>query len=161
MNTTDKRTKQVGRRSAGPLLSMILIIAAVLLGSCGAPRSPEIFCDVMDKHRQRYEAATTEALESLETGDLEGLLGGGTQMVAALGDLQMMWDELAEVSPDEIRTDVERVRDHNKEQLDAAAKSLSDPIGVLLGTLSDGLTMSGSYNRVNDYAGDHCGTRPF
>lgn len=92
---------------------------------------------------------------------MAGLLGGSVGMVQALGDLQLMWDDLVDVAPDDIRGDVEVVRDTTQEQLDAAREAVSDPVGALLGGVLSGLQHGGSYTRVNDYARDHCGTPPF
>lgn len=147
-------------RRAGTALGAALLVVPFLAG-CGSDRSPEAFCEVMDTHRERYGDSTSEALRLMEGGDMAGLLGGSVGMVQALGDLQLMWDDLVDVAPDDIRGDVEVVRDTTQEQLDAAREAVSDPVGALLGGVLSGLQHGGSYTRVNDYARDHCGTPPF
>lgn len=148
-------------RCTGAVLATLFLGMGCTLAGCTDGRSPAAFCRVMEQHRERYEAAAGDAMTLVVQGDLDGILAGGAQMVMALGDLQVMWDDLADVAPEEIRTDVERVRDHNQEQLDAAAEALNDPLKALVGSLTSGLASSGSYDRLNDYAGEHCGSRPF
>lgn len=150
------------RRNRAAITTLVgVALLAGLTGCGGQERSPEAFCEVMDKHRERYEESAGQAMDLVERGDGLGLLGGAAQMVSALGDLQLMWDELAEVAPEEIRADIEVVRDNNKAQLENAKKAVEDPLGALVGGLAGGLFNSGSYTRVNDYAGEHCGSRPF
>lgn len=144
-----------------PVTMLAALLLVHVLSGCGAEKSPEAFCEVMDRHRERYEDSTSEALRLMEGGDAAGLLGGTVGMVQALGDLQLMWDELVDVAPDDIRADVEVVRDTNKEQLAAAKDAISDPVGALLGGVLSGLQHGGSFSRVNDYARDHCGTPPY
>lgn len=148
------------RSGAGVLLAALALSSS--LSACGGPeRTPEAFCEVMDLHRERFEDATGNALTLAERGDAAGLLGGTAQMVSALGDLQVMFDELAEVAPDDIRADAKRVRDTNRDMLESAEEAVNDPVGALVGGLAGGLINSGSYTRLNDYAGEHCGSRPF
>ena len=102
-----------------------------------------------------------QATKNVDQGDVLGMVGGLAQAASALGDLQVMWDELAEASPDEIVKDVIAVRDTNRQQMEQAKNVASDPLGALSGILAGGLTASGSFQRVNDYALEHCGAPPF
>jgi hypothetical protein len=142
-------------------VGLVALLVVAGLGGCAQSRSPDAFCEVMAEHRDRYEVATSSAIAAVEGGDAAGLITGTAGMIAALGDLQLMWDELADVAPDEIVADVEKVRDHNQEQLDSVGDAISDPFGALAGSLASGLVNSGSYTRLNDYADEHCGSRPF
>ena len=67
-----------------------------------------------------------------------------------------MWEELADVSPDEVKADVERIRDENAKQLEATKDSIDNPLGALGRSLAGGLMVSGSYQRVDAYTKQHC-----
>lgn len=136
------------------------IIALALLGllplaACGDGRSPEAFCSTMETHRERYLEATDAALGEVQRGDGAGLLAGSAQMVVALGDLQVMWKDLADVAPDDIRSDVEVIRDATEKQLEAAGSG-GDALSALTSGLMSGLTNAGSYQRVDSYVREHC-----
>lgn len=132
-------------------LALLLVLP---LAACGDGRSPEAFCSTMETHKERYLAATDVALGNVERGDELGLLAGGAQMITAIGDLQVMWKDLAEVAPDDIRTDVEVIRDTTQEQLDAAKGG--DPLAMLSSGLVTGFTSAGSYQRVDAFVREHC-----
>lgn len=127
------------------------------LSGCGSSRSVEAYCATMDMYKQRYVSAMSEANGNVAQGDVGGVLGGLAQAVSALADLQKMWDELADVAPDDIRPDVEAVRDSWKEQMDRAKDSAGDPKAALGGALLSSLMASGSWNRVGAYTQEHCG----
>lgn len=141
------------RRTAAALVT---IAALTTLSGCGSSRTPQKFCSVMAEHKQRYLAAMQTANDSISSNSDGGLLLGTAEAVAALGDLQRMWEELAKVAPDEIQTDVEAIRDANAKQLDAAKDAIKDPLGSLAGSLVQGLSVSGSYQRVDAYTKEHC-----
>lgn len=149
-------------RSRRLLGSMVLVLVLpVMVTACSAARTSENFCSVMDKHKQRYEAAMAEAASAMNGTDASSLLKGVAKMTSAVGDLQVMWDELANVAPGDIQPDVEVVRDTNKKELDLLKDAADDPLGVLASGLLSGLTSSGSFERVNRYSADHCGSAPF
>lgn len=110
----------------------------------------------METHKDRYLQATDAALGEVQRGDGAGLLlAGSAQMVTALGDLQVMWKDLAEVAPDDIRSDVEVIRDATEEQLEAAGSG-GDTLSMLSSGLLSGLTNAGSYQRVDAFVREHC-----
>ncbi|MFT4189244.1 MAG: hypothetical protein QM621_11760 [Aeromicrobium sp.] len=102
-------------------------------------KSPvEIFCDTHDEYKDRY----LEAVEaSRSQGGLVGLLG----TASAIGDLSLMWQELAEVAPGEISADVERVRDGWAAQEENAIS------GDLSAGLATAIFYSGSMGRIDLY----------
>lgn len=132
----------------------LILLSVVPLSACGDGRSPEAFCSTMDRHKERYLDATDAALGNVERGDGVGMLAGTVQMVTALGDLQVMWKELAEVAPEDIQADVETIRDTTEQQLDAATSG--DPASTLTSSVLSGLTSVGSYQRVDAYVREHC-----
>lgn len=147
---------QVVLRHMGIALAASLTVA---LCGCSQPRTPEGFCNTLEKHKIRYLTAMSNANGQLSKRDTAGLLGGLAQTVSALGDLQTMWDELADVAPDEIRADVVTIRDTNRDQMEQAKKSLSDPLGSLGSILAGGFMASGSYARVDTYIRQECDAR--
>ncbi|WP_208545134.1 hypothetical protein [Rathayibacter sp. VKM Ac-2760] len=132
-------------RRAGALTLAILLIGG--LTACAPQRSAEAFCSTMQKHKDRYLEATSAAQEQ---GAILGLLG----TASAVGDLSNMWKELAEVAPDEIRTDAETVRDAWAEQQENA--------GALdwVASLSTALFSSASMSRVDAYVRENCDGLP-
>lgn len=133
----------------------IILLSLVPLTACGGDRTPEAFCSTMETHKDRYLQATDAALGEVQRGDGAGLLAGSAQMVTALGDLQVMWKDLAEVAPDDIRSDVEVIRDATEEQLEAAGSG-GDTLSMLSSGLLSGLTNAGSYQRVDAFVREHC-----
>lgn len=121
-----------------------LITAAVMLTGCGGQtRSVEAFCSTMDKHKERY----LEQMTAAQGGDL---LGGMVTAVAAVGDLKLMWRELADVAPADIQMDAEVVRDAWERQEENAA-------GMdWAAALATGLLNSGSMSRVDEYVRVNC-----
>lgn len=131
-------------RTGRPVASfaLISILATASLTAC-SQRSTEAFCSTMEEHKTRYLEAWSQASGE---GAVAGLVGGAS----AVGDLKIMWDELAEVAPDEIRPDAEAVRDAWKQQEDAAKN------GDWMGAVAGGLMNSGSMSRVDQYARENC-----
>ena len=109
----------------------------------------------MEDHKGRYLEAMNRAQGSVDDSAL-GLGLGMAQAVTALGDLQRMWEDLAEVAPKEIQGDVEAVREANAKQLDAAKEMTDNPLGALGGALLGGLAVSGSYQRIDTFTKSHC-----
>lgn len=130
----------------GTALSVLL---AGALTACGPTRSIERYCDVMLEHKDRFVSATQEA----STADP---ISGIVTLIAAMGDLNLMWEEAAEVAPEDIQTDVEAVRDAWAQQLETAEKMASDPLGGLASSLMTGITSAGSMQRVDTYTAEHC-----
>lgn len=151
------------RRNATPLgrertvrAAAVLGVVSMVLAGCGSERSPEAFCGTMDKHKERYLAAMDSATESLESGTAGGALAGLGGGLAAISDLQAMWEELADVAPEDIRVDVELIRDENQKQLDAAGENLDNPLGALGSAMMSGFKTYGAYQRVDEFTGTHC-----
>lgn len=126
----------------------VLLMSAVLLSAtgCAPTRSVAAFCSTMDKHKQAY----LEQMDSADSGSLDGLFTA----IGAMGDLKLMWDELATVAPPEIQADVESVAETWKTQEDNASNS------NWLGSLSTMLLNSGPISRVDTYVRENCDTRP-
>lgn len=136
--------------------TVVGLMASLLLSACGTERSPEAFCSTMEKHKVRYLDRMGQADEAMRSGDsLTGLVGLATG-VSAFADLTQMWEELADVSPDEIKPDVEDVRDAFQKQLDSMGQAAENPLGALVSNLSTGLAVSGAMQRVDTFTRDQC-----
>jgi hypothetical protein len=76
-------------------------------------------------------------------------------------DLEIFFDKLDKVAPDDIEPDVGVVRDSLQKQIDALGSSTP---GGLLGTawqqMAIGLTSQGSWQRVDQYTSANCGKPP-
>lgn len=137
-------------------VGLALVLAGGLLSGCSSGRSVDAYCGVLEKHKDRYVTAMAEATDVMGAGSLEGLLGGMTQAISALGDLNTMWAEASKVAPEEIATDVEAVAETFEKQQELVQDMIDDPLGALVGGLSGGLTNAAAMQRVNDYTIDNC-----
>lgn len=96
------------------------------------------------------------SVESLESGTAGGVLAGLGGGLAAMADLQTMWEELADVAPEEIRADVELIRDENQQALDAVGENVDNPLGLLGSALMSGFKTNGAFERVDEFTRTHC-----
>lgn len=130
------------RTTSALAASVALALGASLLTGCSEGRSAEAFCNTMATHRDRY----LSAMNLGDSPDITDLLNAAS----AIGDLKVMWTELADVAPEEIRSDAEAVRDAWAAQEEAALG------GNYLGALGTGLLASGSMSRVDAFVRDNC-----
>jgi hypothetical protein len=110
----------------------------------------------MEKHKARYLQAMGQANSEISGGDVGGALTGLAGGVAAIGDLTQMWDELADVAPEEISADVAKVRDSYADGLAASKNSMSDPLGAIGSQLIGGMLASGSMSSVDAWTRQNC-----
>lgn len=124
-------------------VAAVLITATAFLSACsGTNRSVEAFCSTMDTHKTRY----LEQMSAAQSGGLGGLVTA----TSAVGDLKLMWRELADVAPSDIQTDTEAVRDAWEKQEDNAAQM------DWKAAIATGLLNSGSMSRVDTYVRTNC-----
>lgn len=125
-----------------------LVIVTMLVGGCstGSPtaRSSKNYCAVVAKHKDRYLSAMSAASS---TNAITGLLSA----IGAIGDLQNMWTELAQVAPEEIRVDTEAVKTAWDKIQDASLNH------NYVKAASVALTNMGPSRRVNTYISKTCG----
>lgn len=127
----------------GIALVTVLVSSAAALAACsGSSRSVEAFCSTMYEHKDRY-------LEQMGVAQAGGV-GGLITAISAVGDLKIMWKELADVAPDDIQADVESVSEAWQQQEDNAGSM--DWMAIL----STGLLNSGSMSRVDTYVRENC-----
>lgn len=124
-----------------PILIVSMLLTIVLAGcGGGSERSVEAYCNTMVKHRDSYLSAMSN------TGDLSGILGAA----GAIGDLKIMWKEMADVAPSDIRSDTEAVRDN---WIKAEEAAISGDYRTVLG---NALFNSGPIERVDAYIIANC-----
>lgn len=134
---------------------MTVAAGSLLMGSlaaCDDGRSVDAFCSVHDKYKDRYLTSMQAATEKLNGQFLSGLLQGA----AAIGDLSNMWNALADVAPDEIRSDAETVAERWQKQADLAAEFIDHPLKAAASALGGALQAAGPLNRVDQFVKDHC-----
>lgn len=136
---------RVHARRFRPMKAFTLLLAAAtvaVLAGCTPARSVQAYCSTLEAHKKEYLQEMSGA------AGLSGLV----QSVSAIGDLQTMWNDLANVAPDEIRTDTETVRDAWKQTTQDASNQ------NYLGAVAAALTSSAAASRVNVYIAKNCGS---
>ncbi|GEM_PF-2479089 len=125
-------------------LALAVTVGAGVLAGCssGPERSVQAFCSTMDEHEQAY-------LDQMAAAQGEGLAGIFTA-TSAIGDLERMWADLADVAPADVQGDVEAVRDAWRKQEDAAAD------GDWQASVVTGLLNAGPMGRVDAYVRENC-----
>ncbi len=148
----DRGTSRVGSGVAVAVLSLL----AIGISGCGSNRSVQAFCDTYHEQKtafiDRY-GGSTKLGKDPSLGESFAALANG---LASVGDVVVIFDELDKVAPDDIESDVARVRDSIQSQIDGAGGMISDPLGAVAGGLVSGLTSAGSFQRVSDYVSVNC-----
>ncbi|OOP59417.1 hypothetical protein BMF89_20490 [Arthrobacter sp. SRS-W-1-2016] len=98
----------------------------------------------MEKHKELY----LSAMNSDPNG--KNPLGSLLNAASAIGDLKSMWKDMADVAPDEIRSDTESVRDAWAKQEDAAVS------GDWKALVGGAIFNAGPMSRVDAYVRQHC-----
>lgn len=141
-------------------LSAFAVVTVVPSGCRGeSQRSTEAFCTTMRSEKARI---LDQFNSNVATGENSGdesvaVISGLGASLQALGELRTYFAKLSKVAPAEIQTEVEIVADSVEQQLDAASKAVSDPLGALTEGLMSGMTSSGQLNTVDSFARANCG----
>ncbi|WP_104524103.1 hypothetical protein [Blastococcus atacamensis] len=135
----------------------VIALSVLALAGCSG-RSVEAYCETFYGEGQELRERWIEA------GDTQDPFAAMGTIFSAPGDLAAFFDDLAEVAPEEIQSDVERMRDAFQEQADSmgdtAAGMFSNPFGTALGSLATGMSLTGPAERVDAYTLDNCGPPP-
>ncbi|MDN5929753.1 MAG: hypothetical protein L0I24_01565 [Pseudonocardia sp.] len=134
---------------------------ALVLTACGDGRSVEAYCSTFygdgQELRQRW----------LDTNASRDPLAGMAQLFSAPRDLAVFFDELSAVAPDDIRPDVETVRDTFQSQADSLGDKAGDiasgPMGLfgaLAGDLATGFATAPAMQRIDTWTSANCGPPP-
>jgi hypothetical protein len=136
------------KRLAG--LSIAFVLAVPFLAACGAERSTEAFCEAYNEEKDAYLAKYGG-----EPADGWEAIGN---LVGAMSAWVPMFDRMAEHAPEEIRADVEHIRDTLKASQQNAGSAASDPLGNIAGNLMMGLMTADSWQRLGEYVEANCVT---
>lgn len=151
---------------AGAFLVMMAVCTSmVVLSGCASEpeRTTAGYCDKYQKGFDEIKSQYPE-VDQYSTSD-ENPLILLLNTTSAYGDVVALIGEMAEVAPDEIRSDTERVHETMQSQLDqigdGAGDVLSGDLGGMLGTLASGFMSSvvnaGSFQRMDEFIVANCG----
>lgn len=139
--------------------SLLTIAAAAAiatgLSGCAPERGVEAYCQTYADGMAQIERDHPELFQ----GEIQDPFSGLVSAAGAWGDYIALTDKLPDVAPEEIASDVERVHDTLKDQMDELKDLKSDPIGYLIGQVTTGLLNSGAFERMADYTATHCSTQ--
>ena len=129
-------------------------LGSVALAGCSDGRSVEAYCAVVAEHKEEYLSLMGQANGMLETQSAEGALGGLFTAANAMSSIRVMFKEMADVAPEEIRTETEEVAD----AFDQAAESAgSFDLGGLASALGVSINSAYSMQKVDEYVEKNCG----
>lgn len=137
------RTVGGKRRLVAVGMGIVMVVAGCSSSRGSAPKpSTDALCSTYAAEVEKFAGAFGKS----PLGDLIALL-------SAPNDLAVAFDKMARVAPDEIRSDVEALRDTFREQ---AKSSPTLNAGALLEGLLRGAGASGSFTRVDDWLTGNC-----
>ncbi len=152
------RTVRSSSPSARRWRPLTLLLAVALVASaCSGSRSVEAFCDRLHEGERAVKAVAADA------GAQDEPLLGLALLLGALGEYQGMVDDLADVAPSEIRSDMERARDSFRRQteLTSGARGLEALAFAAVGGFIDGLSNRTAFENVDEFAAANCGMTVF
>ena len=134
------------------------VVALVLAGCSGGEQaSPEAFCDQLDRSEARLQQVADDA--SAAGSELLQVVVG----LGAVGEYRQMLDDLVDVSPEEVRSDMERARDAFVTQTEDVLGDGS-PSGIAAAAV-EGLIVAllnqTAFDHVDAFALDNCGRTVF
>jgi hypothetical protein len=142
---------------------ILILIGASLVVGCTQSRSHEAFCRTLAEEKQhyrnKYSERQDEIVDRVDEGDLSSLSAALGTSFEAIRDMAVIFDKLEKAAPEEIRPDVETLRDALERQRDALKDLANNPLGALAGSLTSGPVTMGSWERVALYTKQHCGTQ--
>ncbi|GAA4803326.1 hypothetical protein ACFQ0K_12185 [Nocardioides caeni] len=155
-------------RCAAPLLLLTVLAAGcdtdATAGATPPARTADSFCATYWQEKDAYLAkygARSDTVDQLSADDpLAAFLVSVSSLGEALGDVVIIFDKLEATAPDEIQPDVASIRDSLQKSIDSSGDAVDNPWGALLGSLVQGLTTQGSWQRLGDYVVDTCGETP-
>lgn len=120
------------------------------IGCSSSRRSISVFCSTYWQNAVQFYDRDQGAVDHHQQ------LQNFVNLVSAPNDLAILFGKLDVVAPSEIEPDVAALRDAFKQVSGSLGKSITDPLGAIVGNLGTGLSVLNSFNRVNDYLNSNC-----
>jgi len=137
-----------------------LVVLLLVTGcSSGPGRSTTAFCSTLHAEKARILqqfGAQQDAVDASNDSTIQ-LLGGVANTLQLMGELRAYLRKLADVAPDEIRTETEIVRDEVSKQFDALEDAATNPLAAIASGLLGSLMMGSQLEAVNQFALANCG----
>lgn len=140
--------------------ALALVLVSALATGCSV-RSVDAYCSTFYGEGQEFRQ---RLIDAEATGEPVGLV---VQLLAVPRDLAVFFGELAEVAPEDIRADVETVRDLYDAQADGLGEDAADlfggparAIGGIAGDLMSGLAAAPALQRIDEWTTANCGPPP-
>jgi hypothetical protein len=143
-------------------VALAIAIPSLLAGltACSSGRSVEAFCSTWQTETtafaNKYQEASDNMAATSEDDPIGSLLGGTLALTQSVGDVIIVFEKLERVAPEDIEPDVTAIRDSLESQRDSAGDMFDNPLGALAGSLFQGLTTGGSWQRVGEYVETNC-----
>jgi len=134
-------------------IACVSALLALVVAACSPSASPEAFCATADEYVQRLNENTA--------GSSGGALDSLVTVVENVGLIEQMLRELIDVSPDDVRADVETAHDAFASIVDKSGDAASDPGGAILGGLFTSIAAGPAFERIDSYAAANCGAPIF
>lgn len=138
----------------------LALLSSALVTGCSA-RSVDAYCSTFYGEGQEFRQRLIGAEAS---GEPVGMI---VQLLAVPRDLAVFFGELAEVAPEDIRSEVETVRDLYDAQADGLGEDAADlfggpasALGGIAGDLMSGLAAAPALQRIDEWTTANCGPPP-
>jgi hypothetical protein len=133
------------------LLGAVMTLVGLLTAACGDSRSPEAFCSTFrDRAIQLHDKYTRADQQASSSGDP---FSAFLTLAQSPGDLQVMFQALDKVAPDDIEPSVNQMLEAMKQQQQAV--NSGSLLGMMGGLMTD-LESSGAEYDVDAYLSQHC-----
>jgi len=123
-----------------------------LTGCIAEGRSVHAYCETYHEGISRIKSSDPSRVDA--TG--QDALAAALSATSDLGDAVALVGDLADVAPEAIRTDVQRVHDALQKEIDSAGSLLSNPLGAALDDMMTIATTSGAVERVERFTARNC-----
>ena len=138
--------------------AILIAVLVTLAAACSPGRSTEAFCDTFHSETERLGDkynAQADQISQMQDPFL-GLFASMGALLEAQGDQVVMLQRLADVAPEEIRADVEAVRDSAERQLEITQAAAGNPLMSLFAGLTAGSQSLGSARQVDAFLIENC-----
>ena len=146
-----RSTVRLTARRAGAIAVLVPLMALIISGCSGSPRTTAGFCSVYHQQEQQYLAQYNHPSSSDGLGDLVDLIG-------AVSDWVPIFEKLDQAAPPSIEPDVQNILDSLKQEDQAAGQEVTNPLAGLASGLDAALMSSASWQNLNTFIEQNCGS---